>query len=631
MKYAVLIGNVFFESQARILRGIRQAAQEENSDVYVFTGGTNRFAGHTLHEKGENDIYSLPRLSSFDAVIFHPDTIFDDLTVRKLTADLIAAGVPCVTINNRSTLYPGVVMDNRSGFKELLEHLYSEHGLHSLYYISGPDGSVAAEERLLELKSFAAQKKIAFTENDYAKGDYSFAAGREIMERYFASGRKLPQVIIAANDNMAVGAAEVIEKHGLKIPQDVLLTGYDDTAFSAANVPALTTVSRGEYECGAAALRMASSWVKTGIRPAGQTVYSHIRVRCSCGCNGNENDNNAVIRENYITDMLKWDRSVTLLKGITVNIASIRYTQDLLDICSVYLPLSGIRNACICLCAHEEGEDEEEEQRVRSRFRRKSTRYPEKMTAEVIYRDGRFLGSAEYDTDHLLPENARLPEGGNYYCFMPLHHRDKRLGYIVFTNQYDLCENSVISLVSFHISEALVRIRQTEITDRMMMRLDRLRTRDELTGTLNRSGMNEYWPALLKKAVEKGMKVFAMFADIDLLKTANDRFGHVEGDRYIKVIAEVLSSCLRKDELLVRYGGDEYIILGLCEENAEDRVQEVTRAMDEYNKEHPCPYERGISVGAAASEVSRDLSLDSVITAADMVMYKEKEKKKLRR
>ena len=253
------------------------------------------------------------------------------------------------------------------------------------------------------------------------------------------------------------------------------------------------------------------------------------------------------------------------------------------------------------------------------------------MTAEVVYRDKCFLESGIFDTSLLLPERAILPESGNYYCFMPLHHRDKCLGYIAFANQYDICENSAVPLVILHISEALVRIRQTEISDRMMLRLDQLRTRDELSGALNRAGMEEYWPGLVKKARENGMKVFAMFADIDLLKAANDSYGHTEGDRYIQAVAEVLNSCLEKNELLVRYGGDEYILLGLCEGDAEDRARQARLAMDRYNAEHPCPYERGISVGAAAAEAEEGLSLDSVITAADKVMYAEKERRRISR
>ena len=72
----------------------------------------------------------------------------------------------------------------------------------------------------------------------------------------------------------------------------------------------------------------------------------------------------------------------------------------------------------------------------------------------------------------------------------------------------------------------------------------------------NRAGFFKFAPNVIKEAISKGNKLFVLFLDLDGLKSINDRYGHDEGDSFIRAMGNVLSKVRGHGELLMRYGGD---------------------------------------------------------------------------
>jgi diguanylate cyclase (GGDEF)-like protein len=105
------------------------------------------------------------------------------------------------------------------------------------------------------------------------------------------------------------------------------------------------------------------------------------------------------------------------------------------------------------------------------------------------------------------------------------------------------------------------------------------------------------------------------FVDVDKLKDINDAEGHAAGDRAIRAVAEALRSSLRSYDLVVRYGGDEFVcaMSGLSLAAAAERLAQVNVVLDgEVGR-------RSVSVGLA--QLERDDSLDSLVARADTALY----------
>jgi diguanylate cyclase (GGDEF)-like protein len=95
----------------------------------------------------------------------------------------------------------------------------------------------------------------------------------------------------------------------------------------------------------------------------------------------------------------------------------------------------------------------------------------------------------------------------------------------------------------------------------VMRRVRGLATRDSLTGTLNRVGFFEAAEAELSRARRNGAGIATLVLDFDKFKSVNDKFGHAAGDQLLTACAATMRRALRKEDLLARFGGDEFVVL----------------------------------------------------------------------
>ncbi|ABK60669.1 GGDEF domain-containing protein [Clostridium novyi] len=153
---------------------------------------------------------------------------------------------------------------------------------------------------------------------------------------------------------------------------------------------------------------------------------------------------------------------------------------------------------------------------------------------------------------------------------------------------------------------------------------------DVMTGVLNRrAGLK-----LLNKEFDlskiSNENIVICFADVDKLKMINDTFGHKEGDKVLKFVAKTLRDSIRKDDFIIRMGGDEFLIVfprtsikdvgKIC-----NRIDEI---LEEINK-NSCDYNLNLSYGFYEynSKVDNKMTLSDLIKSADMEMYKKKREK----
>jgi len=94
-----------------------------------------------------------------------------------------------------------------------------------------------------------------------------------------------------------------------------------------------------------------------------------------------------------------------------------------------------------------------------------------------------------------------------------------------------------------------------------MQKFERHATTDALTGLTNRHAMEETFPDEITACVDNGDPVSFIMIDVDDFKRFNDMFGHIAGDRVLSSVANILRAQFRPDDLLVRYGGDEFAVL----------------------------------------------------------------------
>jgi len=117
------------------------------------------------------------------------------------------------------------------------------------------------------------------------QGNYMASGGAGLVERLLADGEALPDVIMCANDQTAIGVLYALAEHGIRVPEDVAVTGFDDIPVARHLRPRLTTVRQPIQQLGATAFEMIYGLI-SGDRPAEREIVLPTALvrRSSCGC-----------------------------------------------------------------------------------------------------------------------------------------------------------------------------------------------------------------------------------------------------------------------------------------------------------------------------------------------------------
>ena len=156
-------------------------------------------------------------------------------------------------------------------------------------------------------------------------------------------------------------------------------------------------------------------------------------------------------------------------------------------------------------------------------------------------------------------------------------------------------------------------------------RLKALAIRDPLTGVYNRNFFNEIIANEVSRSKRYGEKFSIVIVDVDHFKKINDDYGHLIGDWILKEFAEILNGSIRSSDLLVRFGGDEFLAITPATDlrECDTLISRINERLTNWNKEHTSPaYGLSMSMGCAVFEQGKDLM--EVISEADSCMYRNK-------
>jgi two-component system, cell cycle response regulator len=152
---------------------------------------------------------------------------------------------------------------------------------------------------------------------------------------------------------------------------------------------------------------------------------------------------------------------------------------------------------------------------------------------------------------------------------------------------------------------------------------ERLANTDPLTGAYNRRYLNEFSFEYLKIVKRENKDLSLLLLDLDDFKIINDTFGHEIGDIVIKELVKIAKLSIRESDLVVRFGGDEFIILlpNTNISNARLVANKIFDNIDEYNKTKEFSF--SISIGTSYYRAG-DNSIDDLISRADQSLYEAK-------
>lgn len=145
---------------------------------------------------------------------------------------------------------------------------------------------------------------------------------------------------------------------------------------------------------------------------------------------------------------------------------------------------------------------------------------------------------------------------------------------------------------------------------------------DPLTGLYNRLFFED---ALKRLDVPRQLPLSIIMADVNNLKLVNDALGHTKGDELLKKVAAVLSQACRKEDIVARWGGDEFVILlpKTPRAVAQSVIERIKKACEEESKRGSVPFPMSLALGYATKERENE-DIDAILSEAENHMYRDK-------
>jgi LacI family transcriptional regulator len=254
-----------------ILRGVQARIRDDHRWSLLIA---------TLYEEEERDYPRLLSLTGKVDGLLIGEGIIPDALLARLTER-----VPVVIIAGDPGKTDVVKADNYSGATAMFTHLVEEHGCRRFFHADGPAHVPDARERRLALEQVIQAHPQCELIGSY-RGILSVRSGEDAANALLIShGKTLPDAVVCANDQMAMGVLQALAKAGVRVPEDVAVTGFDDIYPGSLNDSPLSTVHQpmrllGERACD----RLLDRIARPGLRRRVELLPTELVLRSSCGC-----------------------------------------------------------------------------------------------------------------------------------------------------------------------------------------------------------------------------------------------------------------------------------------------------------------------------------------------------------
>jgi EAL domain-containing protein (putative c-di-GMP-specific phosphodiesterase class I)/DNA-binding LacI/PurR family transcriptional regulator/GGDEF domain-containing protein len=193
-------------------------------------------------ESGAGYVFETIPYDNLCGIIILHDTIYDLEIKNKIIERGKARGIPVVMARSSAPGCFSLVGDFEDEYHKLLKDVIEKNDIKDVFYIGGRRNSGSdSQKRLAIFKKVCEEKGILFDDSKLDFGEYYEVPTYRIMERLLEGGKKPPRAIFCANDIMALAVIEKLEEAGYRVPEDVIVTGFDGLESAKYSKPRLTT------------------------------------------------------------------------------------------------------------------------------------------------------------------------------------------------------------------------------------------------------------------------------------------------------------------------------------------------------------------------------------------------------
>ena len=620
-KIVILCTSRIYDSQVHgFIEKLNIRLAEQDTVLLIFTINSDLYWDESKIS-AETMVFDIIPYDSAEAVIIMDEKIKSHSISQKIIKESCEHGKPVIVIDGKYDNVLHVNYDYGAGFEKVVRHVMSCRDIKKPHIIAGFKDNPFSDERIDIFKKMIEEYGFTFDDNMLSYGDFWAVPARNATEKLIESG-DIPDAIICANDIMAINVSDVLQQHGISVPDDVIVSGFDGYDEVFITTPKITTVSCTTPGLADATAEMVLNIVRKGNADSEQDVYviPELITNESTGCEAQSGYdhfmlarfNNMFYRHNDETRIMHEistkmqmssspDEMVSHLTKLIVN------DQNMMD------DVIFVINNKVFDIGHY---------------------YFDRVDKNIKLEDCNMVYDSSV-SDKLLEKNVdktlmRMDNEsfrnkiscGYPLIFNVLDYLDSPLGYICYNYlDYDITKYCRTANITNAISMGIGGYINSKYQQSLVVKVDDMYKKDSLTGLYNRQGFSNAFGKIVEDRNFWGKPITVIMSDLDGLKYINDNFGHAEGDNAIYTAAQVLKSACPEKAICVRFGGDELfsVIIGECDINF--ILKKIEVLLSEYNRNSNKEYAVVASCGSNTSVLDEKFDIKNALRIADEQMY----------
>lgn len=609
----------------RYTKGAFERLKQNGDDLYCHIC----YALYGEEEKtrnGELNIFELAKNGDYDGALIVGNGL-DFEGVHEGIADWFAKrGLPVVSCGKRVDNSYFVGSDNYSGTLDMANHLMDEHGVKDIFFIAGSRENMDSNMRMKAIRDALEAHGCGLPEERVWYSNWNPNAVGIMVNGMLDSGAKMPEAFCCANDELAMMTCQALKKRGLSVPEDVLVTGFDNEYLGKIFTPAISSIDQNFEKIGYESADLVLQLIEGRKGDTERTVKCTFMPSESCGC-GHLANYDELRRElgssQYVKNLAEasFDRKIISLERSIMSADEFEDLHGCLE--QFYIDDHRYEKDTFFIFIDPSYKKTITNQDMK--IRRKG--YASDMMMVYGMCDGEVYPPVNGKFTAVLSEASK--QESRFYLLAPLHEGDEVFGFIVFCDDVDkiiesnslfrYVERLSLSLGKFHMSANLAISNQ---------RLMEMTETDALTRVKNRTAYElavaKYDHKIKNSTIDElGLAVF----DINNLKKINDRLGHEAGDEYIINCCRLVCRNYKKSRVY-RIGGDEFAVI-LEGEDFYNRDKIYGNLVKEMKQLMSAPglgdTERvSVAAGITAFDSVNDSSVADIFNRADGLMYANK-------
>lgn len=566
------------------------------------------------YDVGAKSVFNLINYDVLDVLVIDSQCFYDKELVENLISRAKEKNIPVILLNEEREDCFCITKDYRNTYKNLIRHVIKDHGARNTRFIAGFRGEKDSETRIQCYKDVLEEEGIPFDESNVLYGDYWNVPVYNAVDAIVKQGK--PDAIFCVNDASAIDACDRLKHYGYRVPDDVIVTGFDGIQSAQFFTPQISTCSEDIKGLARNCISIAVKAVDEKCQPFNVLEEYHVSVSESCGCS-------SCSERSFRDDAARLFRMLTSAnqhENALYSWADHVFESTDIGIIGKSLRDHVLPGSMVCINGN-----------FLSMIRKGEKSNPDspfspKMIV-ISAKDETYKNQSQdiFPLTELYPKIDVAIHEETMFVFQSIYVADKVCGYYAKKTNNIIEEANKIHRLTRIINIAFGTLVSHIEQDHMVSKMEDMHYRDPLTELLNLKGLINRMKELNRFARKK--RVAISVYSIAQYKYIYETFGIRDIEEVVSLVSESLQLANPTNSVIARIADDEFAVINL--EQPEVDMGGIINAavsiffnnLESFNQDHTKDYYIEANCGCTVAEPGWDGDIQTFLKVASGEMY----------